>query len=186
MIITKKKVLNILPILVVLAFFVTPLGYYGKVLLNRIFATEPTIIQSTNRNRITDYDWKLRDESSDYFNFKKSQGKVVFINFWATWQLPSVAQLNDIQELYDRYRDKVDFYIITDEENTPVVEFMEKNDYTFPITYQIIGESSPITLLKPSGSYILDKNGFIVVHQTAISDWDNKKVTTLLDSLLSE
>tara|TARA_R110002049_G_scaffold245100_1_gene418966 strand:+ start:39674 stop:40234 length:561 start_codon:yes stop_codon:yes gene_type:complete len=184
--ITKKKVLNILPILVVLAFFVTPLGYYGKVLLNRIFASEPTIIQSTSRNRISGYDWKLRDESSDYLNFKKSQGKVVFINFWATWQLPSVAQLYDIQELYDQYHDKVDFYLITDEERTPVVEFMEKNDYTFPVTYQIIGEKSPIALLKPSGSYILDKKGFIVVHQTAISDWDNTKVTTLLDSLLLE
>lgn len=184
--ITKKKVLNILPILVVLAFFVTPLGYYGKVLLNRIFASEPTIIQSTDRNRIADYHWKLKNENSAYFDFKKSRGKVVFINFWATWQLPSVAQLSDIQELYDDYHNKMDFYIITDEEQEPVIEFMEKNDYTFPITYQIIGEKSPIALLKPSGSYILDKKGFIVVHQTAISDWDNKKVTTLLDSLLLE
>jgi len=88
--------------------------------------------------------------------------------------------------LYDRYKGQIEFYIITDEQREPAEEFIEKNDYTFPITYQIIDEPSPIKLLKPSGTYILNKNGNIVVHQTAIADWDNNQVFDLINTLLAE
>jgi len=182
----KKTILNVLLIALVLSFFVTPLGDFSKELLNKLFATSPTIISTENRGKIANYDWKLKDAEWDYFDFNEAKGKVVFINFWASWDLPSRAQLDDIQELYDRYEGKVKFYLITDEERADPEEMMARKGYTFPIVYQIIGEPSPIGLLKPSGTYILDKNGNIVVHQTAISDWDNDTVYELLDNLLSK
>ena len=100
--------------------------------------------------------------------------------------MPSQAQLKDVQYLFDTYGDKVKFYVITNEERAPVELFMEEHDYTFPITYQIIGEPSPITLLKPPGSYVIDKSGSIVIHQNAIADWDNDKVDQLINELISE
>ena len=111
---------------------------------------------------------------------------MIFINFWTTWHLPSRAQFDDIQKLYDRYNGIVKFYIITDQERELPEEFMNRKGYTFPITYQIMGDPSPIKLLKPSGSYILDKKGNIVVHQTAIADWNNDTVLNLIDSLIAE
>lgn len=182
----KKTVFNVLLIGLVLSFFVTPLGDFSKELLNKWFASTPTIISSEKQGKISDYNWKLKDAKWDYFNFEKSKGKVIFINFWASWHLPSRAQMDDIQKLYDRYKGQIQFYIITDEQREPAEEFFEENDYTFPITYQIIDEPSPIKLLKPSGTYILDKNGNIVVHQTAIADWDNSTVFDLMNTLLTE
>lgn len=184
--IKRKTVLNVMLIALVLSFFVTPLGDFSKELLNKWFATTPTIIKPENRGKITDYDWRLKDANWEYFNFEKSKGRVVFINFWASWNLPSRAQMDDIQKLYDTYKDKVDFYIITDEERTNPEEMMSRKGYTFPITYQIVGERSPIELLKPPGTYVLDKNGNIAVHQNAISDWDNDTVYGLLDKLIDE
>lgn len=170
----------------VLSFFVTPLGDYSKILLNRIFATSPTIIKPEKQGKITDYNWRLKDEQWNIFNFTEAKGKVVFITFWYSWHMPSQAQLKDIQYLYDTYGKEVKFYIITNEDRAPVELFMEKEGYTFPVTYQIVGDPSPLTLLKPPGSYILDKKGNIVVHQNAIADWDNQKVDTLLKKLISE
>lgn len=184
--IRKKTVLNVLLIGLVLSFFVTPLGDFSKELLNKWFATSPTIISPENQGKISGYDWRLKDANWDYFNFEKSEGKVVFINFWASWHLPSRAQMDDIQKLYELYNGQVDFYIITDEEREFPEEFMARKAYTFPITYQIIGEPSPIKLLKPPGSYLLDKKGNIVVHQTAIADWDNDAVFDLIDLLLAK
>ena len=184
--IKKKTILNVLLIGLVLSFFVTPLGDFSKELLNKWFATTPTIIKPANRGQILDYHWRLKDADWSYYNFQKSKGKVVFINFWASWNLPSRAQMDDIQKLYDAYNDKVDFYIITDEERTDPEEFITRKGYTFPITYQIIGERSPMEILKPPGSYILDKKGHIAVHQKAISDWDNSTVYGLLDELIQE
>jgi hypothetical protein len=87
--------------------------------------------------------------------------------------------------LYDRYQGQVDFYIITNEEQAPVKEFMDKNEFTFPVTYLIIGDASPLDVLEPPGSYIIDAEGFVVVKEEGIADWDNNKINTLLDEMLS-
>ncbi|MFS4417817.1 TlpA family protein disulfide reductase [Maribacter sp. 2307ULW6-5] len=182
----KQTLVTLLVIAFVLSFFVTPLGDYSKVMLNRVFATAPTIISPSQRARIPHYDWRLKDSEWRYINFERSRGKVVFLSFWTTWHIPSRAQLQDIQTLYEKYGRQVHFYIVTDEEREPVLEFMEDAPYTFPITYQILGETSPIALLKPPGTYVLDKEGAIAVHQEAIADWDNQKVYGLLDQLLAQ
>ncbi|NAY93308.1 redoxin domain-containing protein [Muricauda sp. JGD-17] len=184
--INKKTALNIVLILFVLSFFVTPLGHYGKIALNRLFSFSPSVIDASERNQITDYDWKLKDADWNFFNFEKSQGNVVFINLWASWRLPCEAELASIQELYDQYKDKVDFYIITNENRPPVEAFMEKHGFTFPITYLIIGEKMPINVDEVPSSYLIDKNGNVVIHKEGIADWSSKKVYALLDDLISE
>lgn len=183
--INKKTVLNILLIAFVLSFFVTPLGHYGKILLNQLFSFPPDVIKKENRIALSDYQWTLKDQNWDFFNFEEAKGKVVFINFWASWRLPCEAELKSVQKLYDLFKDKVVFYIITDEEREPVEVFMEKHGFTFPVTYLVIGENAPIDIPEPPASYILDREGKIVVSKKGIADWDNKQITNLLNKLLA-
>ncbi len=184
--ISRKTILNIVLILFILSFFVTPLGYYGKIFLNRLFAFSPPVIEESQREKINDYDWRLKDENWDFFNFEKSKDNVVFINLWASWRLPSEAELASIQELYDKYKGKVDFYIISNEERAPVEAFMEEHNFTFPVTYLIIGEKMPINPEKVPSSYLIDKSGNIVIHKEGIADWSNRKIYKLLDKLIAE
>jgi thiol-disulfide isomerase/thioredoxin len=184
MAVKRKTVLNILLIAFVLSFFVTPLGYYSKIVLNQLFAGTPDVIPAENRIAIPDYDWRLKDENWKFINFERSKGKVVFINFWASWRLPCAAELKSIQKLYDTFKGQVDFYIITNEERLPVRTFMEENNFVFPVTYLIIGDKAPLPILQPPGSYILDKNGNIVVKEDDIADWDNKTIFSLIENLL--
>ncbi len=182
--IRKRTVLNILLIAFVLSFFVTPLGDYSKLFLNRIFAFSPDIVKENQRQRITDYDWQLKDDNLESFNFNSSDGRVVFINIWNSWRLPCTVELRSIQKLYDRYKGQIDFYIMTDEEQPPVKEFMEKHDFTFPVTYLIYDEKSRLDIGDPPRSYLLDKEGFVVVDKKGIADWDHEKVYELMDTLL--
>lgn len=182
----RKTVLNILLILLVLAFFVTPLGYQGKLLLNRIFSFSPSVIPVSQRTTISDYDWKLKDANWEIFNFERSKGKVVFLNFWASWRLPCAAELRSVEVLYNKYKDRADFYIITDEEREPVLEFMEEHNFNFPVTYLIIGEDYPLDPSDPPRSYIIGKKGGVAVDQHGIADWDNTTVYGLLDELIAE
>lgn len=184
--ISKKTALNIALILFVLSFFVTPLGHYGKIMLNRLFSFSPPIIEKAQRDKIVDYDWQLKDAEWNFFNFEKSKGKVIFINLWASWRLPCEAELASIQDLYDRYKGKVDFYIITNENRSPVEEFMAKHDFTFPVTYLIIGEKMPIDPEKVPSTYVVGKSGNIAIYQDGIADWSNQKVYDLLDELIAE
>jgi thiol-disulfide isomerase/thioredoxin len=184
--ITKKTILNILLFAFIISFFVTPLGDYSKVLLNKIFSFSPSVTEESNRNKITDYDWKLKDENWNFFNFKRSKGKVIFINFWASWVLPCEAELQSVQKFYDENKDRVDFYIITDEEREPVEAFMKENNVSFPVTYLFIGEKSAVSYLKVPSSYLIDKDGNIVIHKKGIADWDNSKIYNLVDKLLAK
>nr|WP_321414001.1 TlpA disulfide reductase family protein [uncultured Allomuricauda sp.] len=184
--ISKKTVLNIALILFILSFFVTPIGYYGKIWLNRLFAFSPSVIERAEQQKITDYDWKLKDAEWNFFNFEESKGNVIFINLWASWRLPSEAELASIQELYDQYNGKIDFYMITNEEQEPVEAFMEEHGFTFPVTYLIIGDKMAVDTSKVPCSYLIDKSGNIVVHEKGISDWSTKKVYKLLDELIAE
>lgn len=182
----RKTLLNVLLILMVVSFFVTPLGHYGKLMLNRVFSFAPDVIAIETRKQLPNYDWKLKDANWNFFSFEKSKGNVIFINFWASWRLPSEAELSSIQSLFDKYGDKIDFYIITDEEREPVEEFMEKQEFTFPLTYLIIGEPAPLEIGEPPYSYLIDKDGYIVIEKDGIADWNSKKVRETIDKLISK
>lgn len=182
----RQTIYTLFVIVFILSFFVTPLGDFGKSWLMRLFASPPEIISVENQERLSSYVWRLRDAEGEYFNFEESKGKVAFVDFWATWHTPSAAELRDIQKLYDAYSDKVDFYIVTNEERFPVEEFMEKTDYSFPITFRIVGEPTPLEIPDPSGTYLIDKEGKIVIKSKEIKDWYNDEVTQLLDSLILE
>lgn len=182
----KRLIINILIIVVVLSFFVTPLGHESKVLLNRILAFSPDAIKEEDRKPVVDFDWKLKDENWDFFNFNEAKGEVIFVHFWASWRVPSIAEVKSIQKLYTDYKEKVTFYIITNEEREPVEKFMQKHGYDFKATYLIIGEKMPFDAENTPSTYIIDKEGYIAVEKKGVANWYSKGVKTLLDELLEE
>lgn len=180
----NKTFLNLALILLVLSFFVTPLGYESKIILQRVFASSVNILPENERYKI-DFDWKLKDRDNKEFNFSQSENKrPVFVYFWSSWRITSVADLVGIQKLYNDYNKKVDFYLITNELPEPVEELMQKRGYNFKVTYLIIGEKMPFDPEKIPSGYIVDKQGFVRAESTRISRWNSDSVRELLDSLL--
>lgn len=183
----RKTFLNTLLILFVLSFFVTPLGEFGKVMLYKLFASTAVVIENSKQDKLTEYDWKLRDANHKEFNFKVSQGKVVFVHMWASWLVSSAAELQYVQETYDRYTGKVDFYIMTNEDRIVVEEFMAKKKFTFPVTYLISKENSALDTTIVPATFIIGKQGSIVVHQKKdIAKWNSETIYTVLDTLIKE
>lgn len=180
----KRTFLNILLILFVVSFFVTPLGHYAKIGLMQLVSFSPEVVDASQRRKLSTYDWTLKDADWEFFSFERSRGKVVLIDFWASWRLPCLPELKGIQQLYEDYGDRVDFYIITDEERPPVEAFMEEHGFTFPVTYLILGTESPVATDEPPRSYLIDRAGNIVIDQKGMADWDTNRVRDLLDQLL--
>lgn len=179
-----KTVLNLSLILLVLSFFVTPLGYESKIILQRIFAASVDILPKNEQYKI-DFDWKLKDRNNAEFNFSQSEGKrPVFVYFWSSWRVTSVADLAGIQKLYNDYNGKADFYIITNELPEPVEELMQRRGYDFKVTYLIIGEKMPFDPEKIPSGYIIDKQGFVRAKSERIARWNSDSVRELLNSLL--
>ena len=180
----KRTILNLLLILFVLSFFVTPLGYESKILLQRVFAGSVDIIPADKARKI-DFDWQLKDRNNVQFNYSQTEGKKPsFVYFFSSWREISIADLYAVEKLYDAYKDKVDFYIITNELPEPVDEMMQKRNFHFKVTYLIIeAPKKPFDSDKIPAGYIVDKNGYVRAQKDGIARWNSDAVHQLLDSL---
>lgn len=85
-------------------------------------------------------DFTLKDQNGNSVSFKDQQGKVIFLNFWATWCPPCQKEMPHIQELYEKYQNSDDVMILTvvypaGEKNgeQSVQDFLKENKYTMPV-----------------------------------------------------
>ena len=157
-----------------------------QVFIQRFISFSPSEINKEDRTILKEYDWNLASLNSEKLNLSQSEGKVILINFWATWCPPCVAEMPELQELYDTYGDKVDFYFVTSEQPETVNFFLEKKGFDIPVYIQI--EISPSVLESSSlpTTYLLSKSGEIVMRKTGAASWNSDKVHQVLDELLSE
>ncbi|MCL1912470.1 MAG: TlpA family protein disulfide reductase [Eubacteriaceae bacterium] len=85
------------------------------------------------------------------FVLSENKGKVVFVNFWATWCPPCVAEMPAIQQLYEKYQDTVVFIGVDCGEEEDVVEnFATQRGFSYNIGLD--GDSYLLDSLYPSDS----------------------------------
>lgn len=182
----KKHWSNILfvAILVLLIFPQTRMPI--QVFVQRLISFSPSEKAENDRELLQDYNWNLQKLNAEEVNFSKSEGKVTIVNFWATWCPPCVAEMPSFQKLYDVYGDKVDFYFVTSEMPEKVEKFMVKNAYTLPIFLQTFEAPKKLKSHVLPTTYLISKNGEIIIDEQGAADWNSEKMKTLLDKLLVE
>ena len=79
------------------------------------------------------YQWQFKNMTNETVSFGEFRNKVVFLNFWATWCPPCVAEMPTIQDLYEEYGDKIAFVLVSNEETSVIKKYMDKEGYTFPV-----------------------------------------------------
>ncbi|MBQ9721117.1 MAG: TlpA family protein disulfide reductase, partial [Oscillospiraceae bacterium] len=93
--------------------------------------------------------FELTDQYGVTHTLEQYHGKVIFLNFWATWCPPCRAEMPDIQRLYEKYGSDDDEVAILavatpgyngegDEES--VKAFLTENGYTYPVLMDASGE----------------------------------------------
>ncbi len=100
--------------------------------------------------------------SGDAVDLASLQGKPVFINFWATWCLPCLEEMPEIQALYEEHAGAFHVVAISDEPRQTVVRYLEDFDYTFPIYLDHKGEVGRSYLVRAMPTSIfIDRRGVI-------------------------
>lgn len=89
-------------------------------------------------DKAPDFTADLADGST--FTLSEQSGKVVLLNFWATWCGPCVGEMPAFERLWKEYGDKVAILAVNClEDEETVRQFIAENGYTFPIAFDVEG-----------------------------------------------
>ena len=110
-------------------------------------------------------DFKLDDLDGKPLSLSASRGKVILLNFWATWCGPCRAEIPDLIELQKKYADKLQIIglDVDDDDAGEVKKFVEKNGINYSIgmaTNDIRMQYGGVTALPTS--FVLNSEGRVV------------------------
>jgi peroxiredoxin len=135
-------------------------------------------------------DFTLPDLTGQDVSLQDFRGKVVLLNFWASWCVPCRSETPALQRLYEKYQDQ-DFVVIgvsIDEETVEAVpDFIEEFGLTYPIlldtTRVSTGQDGSYRLEGIPQSYFIDAEGIIRDIGEGALEWDfmEGKALVLLD-----
>ncbi|HNQ26505.1 MAG TPA: TlpA disulfide reductase family protein [Aquaticitalea sp.] len=185
--ISKSQRNNILFFLFILIMIIPQTRTPLQVLVHKGLAQfAPSVIADEKREILSDYSWILADDSGEQFDFESAKGRVVVLNFWATWCPPCVAEMPSIAQLYASYKDEVLFLLVTDEKDEIIARFKERHGYTFPVFRPLTALPKGLEARSIPKTYVIGKDGSIAINKTGAADWDSDKVQKTLQSLLGQ
>ena len=155
---------------------------------------------STDKKVVPAYDFTLTDQYGTEHTLSEYKGKVVFLNFWATWCPPCKAELPDIEALYEDYGKNEDDVIVlgitnpaslaypnnSDVSKDEIIDFLDDNHYTFPVLFDETGDilSNYYISAFPT-TFLIDEEGnvFGYVASMLSRDMMDSAIEQTIDSL---
>jgi thiol-disulfide isomerase/thioredoxin len=132
-------------------------------------------------------DFTLLDTDGQQVSLQQYRGKVVFLNFWATWCIPCREEMPALERLHQTYQAQ-DLAIVSidlKEGADQVKAFFQKHGLSFP------------SLLDPNGTvfrdylvagmpttYLIDRNGTLLARGVGGRDWTRAEAQQLIQELL--
>lgn len=117
--------------------------------------------------------------------FSHSKEKVVLLNLWATWCPPCLAELPSMQNLYDTYGERMDFYFVSAEDPKTISKFIDKKGYTFPVYIETQRPPAELQVSTIPTTFLIDASGEIIIQKTGAAQWDSAEVKTIIEELLA-
>nr|WP_321223322.1 TlpA disulfide reductase family protein [uncultured Psychroserpens sp.] len=185
----KNIKLSNIVILIIIALLIIPQTRQPiQVFLQKGIAmiVKPSVIDASERLKLTSYDWTLQDINGNNFDFSSAEGKVIIINFWATWCPPCIAEMPSLDKLYKKYtsNDDVVFLFVSNEETEVLYEFITHNNYAFTAYQPLTEYPQEFNVSSIPRTFIISKTGEIVIDKSGVADWDSEKVTATIDELV--
>jgi len=133
-------------------------------------------------------DFTLQTVDGRSITLSSLRGKVVLVNFWATWCPPCREEMPSMEEMYRNYAPGgLELLAINVEENGPQVlpDFLKAHPHTFPVLMDTAAKvQNSYGVFQFPETYIVDRNGIIVDKVIGAIDWTAPSSLIELNRLL--
>lgn len=173
-------ILGIIATLYLTGWHTEIIGNLQRVLLWTGVMTPDTEMEA-NQVRDAQFDMPLLTLAGERTTLQQFKGETIFLNFWATWCPPCIAEMPNIQALYDEVQsDSIHFVMVSlDEDPQKATNFIERKGYTFPV-YFLTGRKPgvynstvvPTTyIISPEGKIVSERRGMANYHTSAFKEF---------------
>ncbi len=164
----------------------TPVFGFLQGLVLKTGIIQPDLDEASSE--VADYNFILIDPEEEKIPFTAYKDKVVFINFWATWCPPCIAEMPDINALFNDIskEENIEFVMVSlDDDFQKAIDFVKKKGFDFPI-YQM-GSRLPAVFESRSipTTYVVSPEGKIVVTKSGLAKYNTNKFKQFLKDLKS-
>ena len=134
-------------------------------------------------------DFQVRTPEDGQLRLSDLRGKVVFLNFWATWCEPCREEMPSMERLHRAYKDRglVVLAISTDTQGASVVKpFIKQFGLTFPVGLdpKMAVTTGAFQVWALPSTIIIDRQGKRILFANGARAWDGKAAHALFESLL--
>jgi peroxiredoxin len=132
-------------------------------------------------------DFRLADPEGRHMSLRDHRGKVVLLNFWATWCLPCRAEMPEMEKLYQEFKGQGFVILAVDLRESPaqVRAFAKELKLTFPL---LIDEDTKVVqayaVRALPVTYLIDRKGLMVGRAIGPRDWHSAEARALIRHLL--
>jgi peroxiredoxin len=147
------------------------------------YALQPGVKHYQNPSKASDF--KLYDTNSMVHKMGDYRGRVVIINFWATWCVPCRKEIPSLKNAWDIFeKEGVQLLgIATKDSIEDVVQFQRENDIQFPIPLDEDGSVADNwgVAVVPT-AFVLDTSGNIIMRIVGGDEWNKPE---LIESIIA-
>jgi len=129
---------------------------------------------------------QFKDAKGKIINLEALRGKVIFLNFWATWCPPCLAEMPSVNRLYEQFKndsDVVFLMIDADSDFAKAQAYMDRKKYKLPV--YTFASQLPKELFKGSlpTTIVFDKKGRISFNEEGAANYSNSKFIAFIKQL---
>lgn len=134
----------------------------------------------------SDYGFTMIDNNKVRENLDEYRGKVLFVNVWASWCPPCVAEMPTIETLYSEVseNDNIRFLMISmDEEQENAIDFMERKKFSMPYHFPLTAMPGVFRSAYLPTTYVISKEGQVIYRKEGIADYSSAEFRNWLVDL---
>ena len=145
--------------------------------------------QAENSDDSVNYGNALLNQDDEPISLADYHGKVVFLNFWATWCPPCQREMPEIQKLSEKYQNSEDIAILTvvmpggqEMDAAGIKKFLKEKGFTMPVIFDDGRLSSSFQITSLPTTYMFDRDGN--VYGSVVGQLSSDMMENIIDRTL--